>query len=137
MNSNFAVVLFLYRSYDKTSSFHREIKDVSVLMQKRAKANCFKPENPPIDPNDKYLGSHIKLAFSWLENCKTLMGDLAFRNQFTRPITLPGTCTAFLTKYKGMFYILNIYFKLFFIAKEFSRTKRPFILCRYTNCHWT
>ena len=124
MNSNFAVVLFLYRSYDKTSSFHREIKDVSVLMQKRAKANCFKPENPPIDPNDKYLGSHIKLAFSWLENCKTLMGDLAFRNQFTRPITLPGTCTAF-------------YFKLFFIAKEFSRTKRPFILCRYPNCHWT
>ena len=95
MNSNFAVVLFLHRSYDKTSSFHREIKDVSVLMQKRAKANCFKPENPPIDPNDKYLGSHIKLAFSWLENCKTLMGDLAFRNQFTRPITLPGTCTAF------------------------------------------
>ena len=91
MNSNFAIVLFLYRSYDKTSSFHREIKDVSVLMQKRAKANCFKPENPPIDPNDKYLGSHIKLAFSWLEDCKTLMGDLAFRNQFPRPITLPGT----------------------------------------------
>ena len=82
-------------------------------MQKRAKANCFKPENPPIDPNDKYLSSHIKLAFSWLEDCKTLMGDLAFRNQFPRPITLPGTYV--LTKYLYIFYKPVI-----FMAKKFS-----------------
>ena len=76
------------RSHDRHNQFFADAEDISIQMQERAKNKCFKPWKPFIhDPEDKYLGWHVKLSFDWLESCKNLMEDLAFSNQFTKEIT--------------------------------------------------
>ena len=76
------------RSHDRHNQFFADAEDISIQMQERAKNKCFKPWKPFIyDPEDKYLGWHVKLSFDWLESCKILMEDLAFSNQFTKEIT--------------------------------------------------
>ncbi len=82
------------RSYDKASQFYLEVEDISLRMQHRARTRCFNPTRPFINPNDANLGYHVKLAFAWLDQCKNLMSDLAFKNQFPRQMTVPGIRTA-------------------------------------------
>ena len=72
----------ILKFYDRKSEFHDHVMDISLSMQKRAYEGCFKPhQRPPIKVEDRLLEPHIKNAFLWLEDCKTLMEDLAFRNQ--------------------------------------------------------
>ena len=85
----------ILKFYDRKSAFHDHVMDISLLMQKRAFESCFKPlQRPPVKVEDKLLEPHIKNAFLWLEDCKTLMEDLAFRNQFPKSLTIPGIRTA-------------------------------------------
>merc|ERR1712051_595481 len=91
------------------NQFFADAEDISIQMQERAKNKCFKPWKPFIyDPEDKYLGWHVKLSFDWLESCKLLMEDLAFSNQFTKEITAPGIRTAMgLDRGKGTAFVLK------------------------------
>jgi len=97
------------RSHDRHNQFFADAEDISIQMQERAKNKCFKPWKPFIhDPEDKYLGWHVKLSFDWLESCKLLMEDLAFSNQFTKEITAPGIRTAMgLDRGKGTAFVLK------------------------------
>lgn len=119
------------RSFDKTTEPFIHAEDISVIMQKRASEGCFKSASPPISYEDENLGYYIKLgkcgnstssyvsvknnsilksssAFSWLEDCKALMSDLAFKNQFPRQVTSPGIRTALgLDRGKGMTFVLK------------------------------
>ena len=79
------------RSHDKTQQFYSDTQDISLEMQQRAKMNVYKAEQPHVDQSLSY---HIKIPFAWLCDCRGLMEDLAFKNQFPKNVTLPGIRTA-------------------------------------------
>ena len=77
-------------------------------MQKRAKNNCFKNQQPYIEAKEKLIPDYVKFAFAWLDSCKSLMADLAFKNQFQREVTAPGIRTAMgLDRGRGAAFVLK------------------------------
>lgn len=86
----------LQSQFHKRQDYALALDDISSRMQRRARLFYFLPTQPYIcEPEGKKpLEYHVKLAFSWLESCQTLMKDLTFCNQFPKKITAPGIRTA-------------------------------------------